>query len=76
MNVAEPKGEIVYTSPRGKRCVLVTHGRAMGWLEFRYLDDTTLAGGGFCLSRENFRLMKEAAYQRFPARASGPRVLQ
>lgn len=55
-----PSIDVVYLTPRGKRCVLVPHGKAMGWLEFRYLDQATLAGNGFCLSRTNFfKVMRE-----------------
>lgn len=52
--------DLVYLSPRGKRCVLVP-GRPLPWLEFRYLEQPTLSGGGFYLRRHLFhRVMREA----------------
>lgn len=52
MSRAEP--DVVYLSPRGKRCALVVAGRPRPWLEFRYLDHAALAGGGFYLRHEQF----------------------
>lgn len=59
MSRAEP--DVVYLSPRGKRCVLVVAGRPRPWLEFRYLDRATIAGHGFYLRHELFlRVMRIA----------------
>lgn len=52
--------DMVYLSPSGRRCLLVP-GRSLPWLEFRYLDEPALSGGGFYLRRHLFhRLMREA----------------
>ncbi|MEO8806604.1 MAG: hypothetical protein ABI433_11005 [Burkholderiaceae bacterium] len=60
--------DVVYISPRGRRCVLVPSGSALPWLEFRYLDKATLAGGGFYLRRELFHsVMREAPRQSMPS---------
>ena len=55
--------DVVYISPRGKRCVLVPSNSSRPWFEFRYLDDTSLAGPGFYLRRDLFhRVMREAPW--------------
>lgn len=59
--MSKASADLVYLSPRGRRCVLVVAGRPRPWLEFRYLDNATLAGGGFYLRHELFmRVMRVA----------------
>lgn len=68
---AEP--DVIYLSPRGRRCVLVPHrGGSGAWLDFRYLDNPSLAGGGFPLTHSNFRLMRLAPPPSLPS--TGVRV--
>jgi len=59
--VSRAAPDVIYLSPRGRRCVLVVAGRPRPWLEFRYLDNATLAGGGFYLRHDLFtRVMRVA----------------
>lgn len=59
--MSRAEADVVYLSPRGKRCVLVVAGRPRPWLEFRYLDHAAIAGGGFYLRHELFlRTMRVA----------------
>ncbi len=71
--MSEPSIDVIYLSPRNRRCVLVPSGSARLDLEFRYLDNAELAGGGFFLRRDRFSIMRVAPRQSTPPR--GVRVL-
>lgn len=73
MSRAEP--DVIYLSPRGRRCVLVVAGRPRPWLEFRYLDNATIAGGGLFLRHELFmKVMRVATTEASVAAAiAGPK---